>query len=90
MAALRTGHLHAVLHIFAYLNGHGRLWLVFDGKEFEHKPAQVANWRGYYPGVKEAIPPNAPKLLGKPMQMTCYVDSDLWSPEDQGLECYCF
>ena len=77
MAAPRTGHLHAVLHIFAYLNGHDRSWLIFDGKEFKHQQAQVTDWTGYYPGVKEAIPPNAPKPLGKPMQMTCYVDSDL-------------
>ena len=76
MAAPRTGHLRTVLHIFAYLNGHDRSQLVFDGKEFKHKLAQVVDWTGYYPGVKEAIPPNTPKPLGKPVQMTCYVDSD--------------
>ena len=76
MAAPRTGHLCTVLHIFAYLNGYNRLQLIFDGKEFEHKLAQVVDWTGYYPGVKEAIPPNTPKPLGKLMQMTCYVDSD--------------
>ena len=76
MAAPRTGHLHAVLNIFAYLNSHDRSRLVFDAKEFDHKPAGVADWSGYYPNVKEAIPPNAPKPLGKAMQMTCYVDLD--------------
>ena len=36
MAAQRTGHLRAVLHIFAYLNSHHRSRLVFDEKEFDH------------------------------------------------------
>ena len=45
-------------------------------KEFDHKAAGVADWSGYYPNVKEAIPPNAPKPLGKAMQMTSYVDTD--------------
>ena len=76
MAAPRTGHLHAVLHIFTYLNSHDRLRLVFDAKEFDHKAVEVADWSWYYPNVKEAIPPNAPKPLGKAMQMTSYVDTD--------------
>ena len=76
MAAPRTGHLRAVLHIFAYLNGHDRSRLVFDAREFNHEPAQIADWTGYYPDAKEAIPPNTPTPLSKPMQMTCYIDSD--------------
>ena len=36
----------------------------------------VADWSGYYPHVKEAIPPNAPKPLGRAMQMTAYADTD--------------
>ena len=76
MAAPRIGHLHAVLQIFAYLNSHDRSRLVFDVKEFDHKAARVADWSGYYPHVKEAIPPNAPKPLGKEMQMTSYIDTD--------------
>ena len=76
MAAPRTGHLHAVLHIFAYLNSHNRSRLVFDVKEFDHKAARVADWSRYYPNVKEAIAPNAPKPIGKAMQMTSYVDAD--------------
>ena len=76
MAAPRTGHLHAVLHISAYLNSHDRSRLVFDMKEFDHKAAGVADWSRYYPNVKEAIPPNAPKPLGKAMQMTSYVNAD--------------
>ena len=31
---------------------------------------------GWYPEAKEVIPPNAPKPLGKGVQMTCYMDAD--------------
>ena len=37
IAAPRTGHLHAVLHVFAYLNSHDRSRLVFDAKSLTTK-----------------------------------------------------
>jgi hypothetical protein len=30
----------------------------------------------YYPDSQEAIPPNAPPPLGKPLQVNCFVDAD--------------
>ena len=76
LAAPRVGHLHALLHIYAYLNTHERSKIVLDAREFEHPAAQEFDWTSYYPEVRELIPPNAPVPLGKPVQTTCHVDSD--------------
>ena len=72
MVSPRVGHLHAIMHVFAYLNCHECSCLVFD---FHVTPKESTGW-GWYPEAKEAIPPNAPKPLGRGVQMTCYVDAD--------------
>jgi hypothetical protein len=76
-AAPRVGHFMALMHIFAFLHSHPRCRLVFDDSyvpyesdEFEH------DWSEFYPNAMEDIPPNAPRALGKPVQMTAFVDSD--------------
>ena len=35
-----------------------------------------ADWRPFYGDVKEAMPPNAPKPLGKEVELRMFVDSD--------------
>ena len=77
MVAPRVGHLHAIMHMFAYLNCHEHSCLLFDLREFAHPcDTHGVNWTGWYPEAKEVIPPNAPKPLGRGVQMMCYVDAD--------------
>ena len=33
------------------------------------------DWSDFYPGVSEALPPNAPKPLGKGMTLLMFIDS---------------
>lgn len=76
-AAPRIGHFNAMLHIFAFLAHHPRSRLVFDSTfvpDLNDGPDQ--DWQEFYPGVEEEIPVNAPKALGKSVQMICFVDSD--------------
>ena len=73
----RVGHLHAVMQVFTYLNCHKHSHVVFDSSEFAHPcNAQGVDWMGWYPKAKEAIPPNAPKPLGRGVQMMCYMDAN--------------
>jgi hypothetical protein len=75
-AAPRVGHLEAVMHMFAYLNSHERSKVVFDPAYFNHKQVSPPDWTEFYKDAKEPIPHDQPEPLGKPMQMTCFVDSD--------------
>ncbi len=34
------------------------------------------DWSDFYPGASEALPPNAPKPLGKGVNLRMFVDSD--------------
>uniref|UniRef100_A0A7S4AMN0 Reverse transcriptase Ty1/copia-type domain-containing protein n=1 Tax=Pseudo-nitzschia australis TaxID=44445 RepID=A0A7S4AMN0_9STRA len=34
------------------------------------------NWSEFYPGAKEVVPSDAPKALGIPVTMACFVDAD--------------
>lgn len=73
----REGHLEAVLHVFAYLNSHDRSKIIFDPSYVEHTRTSKPDWSDFYRDAKEIIPPDCPKPLGKPVQITCFVDSDL-------------
>lgn len=74
----RQGHLEQVIHIFAYLKKHPKSALVFDERmpHFDNERFQKCDWEAYYPGAKEAIPPNAPEARGRHVTMTCFVDAD--------------
>ena len=65
LASPREGHLDETLHVFAYLKSHTRSTLVFDDTlpTFDHE-FQQADWSEYYPGAKEAMPPNMPEPRG--------------------------
>jgi len=62
---------------FAYLKWHTRSTLVFDDTNptFDQE-FQVADWSEYYPGAKEAMPPNMPEPRGHSVTMTAFVDAD--------------
>ena len=76
LAGPREGHVHAMLHVFAYINTHDRSRLVLDPDYIMHGEEPMADWSGFYPDAKEDIPPDAPEPLGKAVQMTAFVDSD--------------
>ena len=75
-AAPRKGHLEAVYHIFAWLKFHKRSRLVFDSDYPNNKEQSLPDWTDFYKDVKEQIPKDAPEPLGKPVEMTSYIDSD--------------
>ncbi|GFH56620.1 hypothetical protein CTEN210_13096 [Chaetoceros tenuissimus] len=74
-----TGHLHQALNKFKYLKDHKESMLVFDPRyaniSDDHlPPEQRADYkakymRELYPDATEAIPRNAPKPLGKSVQI---------------------
>jgi hypothetical protein len=74
----REGHLDQLFHVFAYLKKYNRSSLVFDWTEptLDESKFKDCDWKEYYPGAKEAIPPNMPKPRGKPVSTTCFVDAD--------------
>ena len=78
MAQPRQGHLVAVLRIFAYLKAHHNSRLAFDPTypSVDHDSFPKTNWERFYGNVKEAIPPNAPEPLGRPVVLRTFVDAD--------------
>ena len=76
LAAPRIGHLHAVLHVFAYLNSHDRSWIILDPSYINHGEEPTGDWFPFYPDAIEELPVDAPEPLGKGMQITCFVDAD--------------
>ena len=53
--------------------------IVFDPTypEIDKSNFPEHDWKDFYGGVKEATPPDAPKPLGKEVDMRMHVDSDL-------------
>jgi hypothetical protein len=51
---------------------------VFDWTEpyLDETKFKDCDWREFYPGAAEAIPPNMPEARGKSVVMTCFVDAD--------------
>ena len=81
LANPRQGHLEAAYHIFAYLKTHPKVKLVFDPKDVDldescFAQVQMSEWREFYGDVAEELPVNMPVPLGKPIQVTCFVDAD--------------
>ena len=77
-AAPREGHLHQVIHVFAYLKKYERSRLVFDDNRPDLKDAKFVNvdWKETYPEAEDQIPPNMPEPRGKSVVTTCWVDAD--------------
>jgi hypothetical protein len=73
----RDGHMDAALHLFGYLKGHHNARLVLDPSypKIDQKNFLHRDWDNFYGDVKEAIPPDMPKPLGKDVDLRLYVDS---------------
>jgi len=78
LALPREGHLAQLYHIFAYLKKHHNTALVFDPSypEINMETFIKHDWTKFYGDVKEDVPPNMPKPLGKDVVMRCFVDAD--------------
>ena len=74
----RIGHLHAVYHIFGYLNQVPKRKLYFDpvspliSEDIFHK----FDWEEFYRDYKEEITDDMPKPRGKIMTTHCFVDAN--------------
>ncbi len=73
--APRSGHLDAVLHVFAYLASHDRSRLVMDDGYVPHPVEPRCVWSGFYPEAKDELPPDMLEALGNPVQQTMFVDA---------------
>ena len=79
LALPRRGHMEAALHIMSYLKirHNSRLALDPSYPAIDYDSFNIdAEWTAFYGDVKEAIPPNAPKPLGKEVEIRMFVDSD--------------
>ncbi|KAI2492700.1 Reverse transcriptase (RNA-dependent DNA polymerase) [Fragilaria crotonensis] len=78
LVAARKGHLDQLFHIFAYLKRYHSSMMVFDDTEpaFDERRFKVCDWSEYYPGAKEALPPDMPTPRGRSVVMSCFVDAD--------------
>ena len=78
--APREGHLLRVQRICSYLSKmkHGFLRIRTDEPDYSGLPEKHYDWeRSVYGNVKEQIPKDAPKPLGKRVVLTSYVDANL-------------
>ncbi|KAL7525190.1 hypothetical protein ACHAXR_001901 [Thalassiosira sp. AJA248-18] len=78
LAYPREGHLEAALHIMAYLRQKHNSRLIFDPAYPYTNTSNFPEheWKDFYGDVNEAIPTNAPKPLGKEVDVRAMVDSD--------------
>ena len=76
------GHLDQCFNIYAYLNQIQYSKLVMNPSYMnakEHYPCSFnckAEWFELYDDVKEDIPKNVPRVLGKGVEVTAWVDAD--------------
>ena len=69
----------AALHVMSYLKIEHNSRLVLDPSYASiaySKFKSDEDWTEFYGDVKEALPPNAPKPLGKEVELCMFVDSD--------------
>ena len=72
----RKGHLHAVLHLFAYLQNNIDWRLVMDPQYHEDLPSlEKHDWEEFYPWAKDEEPPDMPEPLGKEVQLIMFADA---------------
>ena len=73
----RDGHLDAALHLYSYLKSKHNARLVLDPSypEIDQSDFLERNWDNFYGDVKEELPPDMPKPLGKEVDLRLYVDS---------------
>jgi hypothetical protein len=74
----RKGHLEAVYHMFAYLKGHVNSTIVFDDltPDIDHSRfEQNRDWKDFYDGAEDELPPRMPVPRGNGVDTTCFHDS---------------
>ena len=78
-AAPRKGHLERVKRIYSYLLKFKDSKIRFRTHEPDYSDIQHVkqDWESVYGEIKEQLPSNAPKPLGKPVVLTHYVDANL-------------
>ena len=86
LAQPRIGHLHQLLHIFAYIKCNECPELCYDPTKLDiHEPTILPQERAQYkanvmkmmyPEAIDYIPPNMPPPLGKSVQINAFVDAD--------------
>ena len=78
LAYPREGHLDAALHIMSYLGNHHNSRLIFDPSypTIDYSSFPECEWKEFYPGAEEPIPPDAPEARGRPVDLRMFVDSD--------------
>ena len=74
----REGHLNHVLYIFSYLKQHHNSRLVLDPTypEVDMTAFKKYNWKQFYGNVKELIPGNVKRAIGKEFIIRAFVDAD--------------
>ena len=78
MAMPREGHMDAVLRVFAYVKLRHNSRMVFDQTypSIDKTNFQEHEWKQLYGDVKEEIPNNCAKNLGREIDLRIFVDSD--------------
>ena len=79
-AAPREGHLKRLKHIYGYLSGRkdGAIRVRTEMPDMSEFPPQDFDWMyTVYGAVKEIVPKDIPKALGKPVTSVSYVDANL-------------
>ena len=74
----RDGHMDAALHLYSYLKAHHNARLVLDPsypEDLDQFDFIKRNWEHFYGDVKEDLPPDMPKPLGKEVDLRLWVDS---------------
>ena len=79
--APRSGHLERVKRIVGYLSKmkHATIRVLVEQPDYSNLPETRYEWASsVYGDIKEELPDNAPRPLGKPVVMTTYVDANLF------------
>ena len=79
-AAPRRGHLNRLKHICGYLSKmkHGAISFRTQLPDYSDLPGMIYDWFNVYGIVKELLPHDMPKPLGKLVILTHYVDANLF------------
>jgi len=77
LANPRDGHMDAALHLYSWLKNHHNARLVLDPSypDIDQDNFIQRDWENVYGDIKEELPPDMPKPLGKDVDLRLYVDS---------------
>ena len=78
LACPREGHLEVVFRVYAYLKHKRNTLMLFDPSypTIDDIKFIKRDWNNFYGDVKEMLPPDAPKPLGKEVILRLFVDAD--------------